>query len=334
MITRRTGKLRLFHKADFHTEAPRAYMLCGWRTYSEIPLTGVATLVDDADKNTDIMIKVMTGHSPIAKSMGRFAFQHTTECSLISLKDVADFEIRGGRQIRIWPAEGATQKDIEIFLFGPAWATLCHQRGLLPLHASAVVTGTDITAFAGHSGTGKSTIAAFLNSIGFELITDDILPVSFNQNSIPGAWPYLRRLKLHRDPITQFTFTPTEVVSETLDKDKYFVSPQSTSYDRWRRLRRLYFIENGVNDSDLLIEQITGAEAVRSLVAHTKLFNFIFDTRRFGEHLACCSQLASKILIHRLRRPPNDAGDKIHALIRMHLQSTESAGTQAILDDE
>src|SRR5262245_41882919 len=32
------------------------------------------------------------------------------------------------------------QKDIEIFLFGPVWATLCHQHGMLPLHASAIVT--------------------------------------------------------------------------------------------------------------------------------------------------------------------------------------------------
>ena len=112
------------------------------------------------------MIEVATGHSPIAKSTGRFVFQHSTECSLIRIEDVADFEIRGGRQIRVWPAAGATQKDIEIFLFGPAWATLCHQRGMLPLHASAIVTGKGITAFAGHSGAGKSTTAALLELIG------------------------------------------------------------------------------------------------------------------------------------------------------------------------
>jgi hypothetical protein len=66
-------------------------------------------------------------------------------------QDIADFEIRGGRQIRVWPAAAAVQKDIEIFLFGFAWASLCHQRGILPLHARAVVTGKGIPAFAGHS---------------------------------------------------------------------------------------------------------------------------------------------------------------------------------------
>jgi hypothetical protein len=237
------------------------------------------------------------------------------------MENVADFEIRGGRQIRVWPAAGATQKDIEIFLFGPAWATLCHQRGMLPLHASAIVTGKGITAFAGHSGAGKSTTAALLNSLGYELIADDILPVSFNQNSIPGAWPYLRRLKLHRDPITQLAFTPTEMVSETLDKEKYFVRPKRAGDDKWRRLERLYLLENDVTDPDVPIEQLTGADAVHALVDQTYHFNFIFDTRRFGDHLAFCRRLASKVLIYRLRRSPlGDAGKKLGSVICAHLE--------------
>src|SRR4030095_9016894 len=117
---------------------------------------------------------------------------HSAEYSLLRVGDIADFEITRGRQIRVWATAAAAQKDIEIFLFGPVWATLCHQRGTLPLHASAIVTGHGITAFAGRSGMGKSMTAGLLNSFGYELIADDILPVSFNRNSIPGAWPYLR----------------------------------------------------------------------------------------------------------------------------------------------
>jgi len=214
-------------------------------------------------------------------------------------------------------------KDIEIFLFGPAWATLCHQRGTLPLHASAIVTGTGITAFAGHSGAGKSTTGALLSSLGYELIADDILPVSFNQDSIPGAWPYLRRLKLHRDPINQLALSATEVVSETLDTEKYFVRPRHTGDDKWRRLERLYLLEHDVIDSHVPIEQITGADAVRALVDQTYHFNFILGTRRFGDHLAFCTRLASKIPVYRLRRPQLplvDAEKKLASLIRAHLQ--------------
>jgi hypothetical protein len=255
------------------------------------------------------------------KNTGRFVFQHTTERSLISINEVADFEISEGRQIRVWPAAGATQKDIEMFLFGPAWATLCHQRGLLPLHASAIVTGLGITAFIGRSGAGKSTTAALFNSLGHEVIADDILPVSFDHNSMPGAWPYLRRLKLDRDPISQLAFTPMEIVSEIFDTESYFVRPQRTGDDRWRRLERLYLLENDMTDSRVQIEQITGADAVRALVDHTYHFNFIRGTRTFGDHLAFCTRLVSKIAIYRVRRPPaSDATKKFDSPICAHLE--------------
>ena len=138
-------------KSDFSARAMHSYMLCGWRTHSEIPLTSVPTLVSGVG-GLDVMIRTATDHSPIAKSSDQYIFRHSAECSFIRIEGVADFEISGGRQICVWPAAGAKQKDIEIFLFGQAWATLCHQRGILPLHASAVVTGRSITAFAGQIG--------------------------------------------------------------------------------------------------------------------------------------------------------------------------------------
>jgi hypothetical protein len=99
------------------------------------------------------------------------------------------------------------------------------------------------TAFAGHSGAGKSTTVALLDSEGYELVTDDILRVSFNQHSFPGAWPYLRRLKLRHDAIMQLAFIPTEIVSEMLDKEKILRS--SGADDKWKRLERLNLLEKG-----------------------------------------------------------------------------------------
>jgi hypothetical protein len=307
----------LSQEAVSSTTACHSYTLCGWHTRSDIPLTGLPKSAR-GEEGIDVVIQIAHGDSPIAKNEGRL-IEHSVECSLMRIENVADFEIRGGRQIRIWPTPGAKQKDIEIFLFGPVWATLCHQRGMLPLHASAIVTKRGIAAFAGHSGAGKSTTAALLNSFGYEVLADDILVVGFDQKSMPGAWPYLRRLKLHRDPILQLAFTPTEMVGETLDKEKYFVQPKSTGDDMWRRLERLYVLENNVTDS-VAIEQITGADAVRALVDQTHQFNFILGTQRFGDHLAFCARLASEILIYRLRSPLGDVGEKRASAVCAHLE--------------
>jgi hypothetical protein len=314
----------LLAKQHFGKVATHVYMLSGCRTHSQIPLTGVPTLASDAS-NVDATIYIATGHSPITKGTGRFEFQHTMECSLVRIEDVADFEITNGRQIRVWPAAGAKQKDIEIFLLGPAWAALCHQRGMLPLHASAIVTGTGITGFAGHSGVGKSTTAALLNSLGYQLVADDILPVRFNQNSIPGAWPYLRRLKLHREPIAELAFTPTEMVSEAFDKERYFVYPKRSADDQWSRLERIYLLEIDPTCPDVSIERITGAEAVRTLIDQTYHFAFILGSGRVRDHLAVCAYLASKIAVYRLRRSPSiRAGSKLGSLICTHLRENQS----------
>jgi len=296
-------------------------VLCGWHTLSDIPLTGVPTSVHAGE--IDIHINLAAGASPLAKDAKKVLFEHSAECSHIGIPGIADFEVSNGRQIRIWPAAGAVHKDLEIILFGPAWATLCHQRGLLPLHASAIVTGGSITAFAGHSGAGKSTIAALLGSLDYELIADDILPISFNDNAVPGAWPYLRRLKLRSDSISQLGIVSTEQVSKVLDKEKYFVHPRFAAVDKWTKFERLYLLETSQTDPRISIEVLTGAEAVHALVDQTYHFQFILNSGRFREHLAFCTKLASKIAVYRLRRSLSFDKD-LGSVIAAHLNGVET----------
>jgi hypothetical protein len=304
----------------FCTRGPYAYTLCGWHTRSDIPLTCVQTS-NYGDESVDIVIQIAPGYSPIRKNGRRLTFEHSLECSLIGIEGVADFEVRRGREINVWPATSAAQKDIEIFLCGPVWATLCHQQGLLPLHASAILVNGHIVAFAGNSGAGKSTIAALLGSFGYKLVTDDILPISFDRNSIPGAWPYLRRLKLKEDSINRLALTSIELVSETLDNEKYFARPTYSADDRWHRLDRIYVLENSQTVSGSAIEQITGADAVRSLIDQTYHFNFVLGSGRFNDHLALCAQLASKVDVYAVRIPPSDETRKnLGFLLREHIE--------------
>jgi hypothetical protein len=323
----------LSRRAKFKKKTGYAYMLCGWHTLSDIPLTNVPISPARGAGKTDIHIEFATGTSPIVKNTGNVVFEHSMECSHIGIQGVADFEVSKGRRIRIWPAVRAIQQDIEIILLGPAWATLCHQRGLLPLHASAIVTGGSIIAFAGHSGVGKSTTAAILGSSDNELIADDILPISFNRSSVPGAWPYLRRLKLRDDSINHLGITPTERVSGTLDNEKYFVPPKYPAADKWARLEQLYLLEINQTDSRISIEKLTGAGTVHALVDHTYHFQFILSSGRFREHLAFCTQLASKITVYRLRRPPSfEAGKELRSLICAHVGDGRNHRYQTLRD--
>jgi hypothetical protein len=318
---RQASKSELLQRAELNKNTGYNYLLCGWRTASDVPLTSVPSVVFDGAR-IDVLIQIAGECSPIAKNMGSFVFQHSLERSLIRIGNVADFEITMGRQIRIWPAERSTQKDVEIFLFGPAWATLCHQRQILPLHASAIVSGGGVTAFAGHSGVGKSSIAALMSSLGYKLLADDILPISFNRNLVPGAWPYLRRLKLKTDAISAFALTATETVSETLDKAKYFVLPRYSAENEWSRLDRFYVLEIDSAETRVAVDQLSGADAVSALIDQTYHFRFVMDSGRLGEHLALCTELASKIAVYRLRRSPSLVADQeLGSFICAHLES-------------
>jgi hypothetical protein len=309
----------LAQNVDGSRRAAHTYILCGWHIRSDIPLTGVLKSVPAREK-VDIAIQIGPGCSPLVKRGGRFVFEHSADCSRIGIQDVADFEVSDGEHIRVWPAAAATQKDIEIFLFGPAWATLCHQRGLLPLHASAVATGAGITAFAGHSGAGKSTIAALLGSLGYELVADDILIINFDEDLVPGGWPYLRRLKLQADSISHLALTPTELVSETIGRQKYFVHPKYASANKWSSLQRLYLLVPDQTVSHISIDRISGAEAVRALIDQTYHFSYILGSGRFRDHLAFCAMLASKIAVYRLRRPLSFSADELGSLVCAHLE--------------
>lgn len=311
---------QLPQNTKFHPTINYRYILSGCHTHSEIPLTSVSRSTLDVER-ADVLIQMGHGVSPIEETGARMIFEHFTELSRIRIGTVADFEIRAGKVITVWPAAGATQNDIEIFLCGPVWATLCHQRGLLPLHASAIVGDRGIVAFAGHSGAGKSTTAALMHSEDCRLFADDILPIAFIGNSDPGAWPYLRRLKLRGDSIVQLALTPAAPVSERLDKEKSFVELKYLADDKWSRLERLYLLDIA-NDSTSCIERLVGAEAVHTLIAQTYHRDFIILRRWFDKHLTLCAKLASKIAIYRLCRPALLGSENEYShLIKTHMKN-------------
>jgi hypothetical protein len=75
---------------------------------------------------------------------------------------------------------------------------VAYQRGLLPLHASAVVSGDTCFAFCGESGTGKSTLAVMLARAGYPLLCDDLVIVHPDRDCGPLVWPTIMRPRLNQ----------------------------------------------------------------------------------------------------------------------------------------
>jgi hypothetical protein len=138
--------------------------------------------------------------------------------------------------------------------------------GSAVFHASAIDAGCGALAFAGKSGLGKSTLAAYFASQGHPLITDDCLtirPIADGFEALP-AYPGVR---LWRDSLQ---FLAPEAgdqppVSHYTDKSRYASDDNLNFAAGAVPLRRFYFLESATGGA-LEIAPIPGAEQVHQLM--------------------------------------------------------------------
>ena len=108
------------------------------------------------------------------------------------------YAVRGGCEIFYDPAEGASARNVRLYLLGSAFGALLHQRGILPLHANAVALDGQVHAFLGHPGAGKATLAAAFHDRGYRLLSDDVCAVRLDAQDRPWVEPGMPRLRLWR----------------------------------------------------------------------------------------------------------------------------------------
>lgn len=139
----------------------------------------------------------------------------------MKIAGVARYQIKNGNEILIDPLPGASEKEVRLFLLGSAFGILLHQRGVLPVHASAVKVNGACVIFVGDSGAGKSTLAAFLNSAGYEVISDDVCALTINKHGKPVIWPGVPRIKLWSDALDELQYNSFSLVQDSSQENKF-----------------------------------------------------------------------------------------------------------------
>lgn len=170
------------------SSSPHLYDLHGLRILSEIPLGQPAR-----DGPHDLMVSwSQGGATPDAPERrvladaswdGGRGYRHveTAVGFRLEFRDVCDVLVTPDRRsltVRLTP--GADPAMIPILLEGNVLAMLLLLAGECVLHASAVHVGSRAVAFAGGSGTGKSTLAALCCAAGAAFLTDDLLHVEWD----------------------------------------------------------------------------------------------------------------------------------------------------------
>jgi hypothetical protein len=92
-----------------------------------------------------------------------------------------------------WP-ESLTLEDAATYLLGPVMGFVLLLRGVVCLHASAVVIGDHAIALLGPAGSGKSTTAAAFSNRGYSVIAEDVVTLDDRDDHflVRPAYPCIR----------------------------------------------------------------------------------------------------------------------------------------------
>jgi hypothetical protein len=136
----------------------------------------------------------------------------------LDIPGVARYSVEDGKRILIEPMANSTPEKIRLFLLGSTMGALLYQRGLYPLHGSAVETPWGAMIFVGAQGAGKSTLAAEFLRQGYRLLSDDVCAVERTTDGL-RILPALAQIRLCADAYQRLD-TPEGF---RFDVDKYVV---------------------------------------------------------------------------------------------------------------
>lgn len=175
------------------------YKAFGFKIISDILFPELPIHVSsELEYNSDIEIRI-DKLEEIRSLLNAKPFQHIVKGNkvIFNIPEVGVFSVEGGTTIIADPFPGVDEGQLRLYLLGSCMGALLMQRKILPLHGSGIVINGKVYAIVGDSGAGKSTLAAALLNEGFELVSDDIIAVSFSDNSdIPLVIPSYPQQKL------------------------------------------------------------------------------------------------------------------------------------------
>ncbi|MBL8131897.1 MAG: hypothetical protein JNL42_08570 [Anaerolineae bacterium] len=229
-------------------------------------------------------------------------YQVTPREFLLTVPNVARYYVQDGRQITVDAAPDADDESVRLFLLGSALGALLHQRGMLPLHASAVEMPGGAALFTGASGVGKSTTAAALTRKGYRLIADDIAVVYAGRDGIPMAAPAFPQMKLWAQSLHKLQ-TDTEGLHRVRPAlEKYALAAEDTFRDEPLPVRVVYLLVSHNQDA-MELKPVDGMMRVRALRNQVYRRRIMEQMGADSAHFAALTALASRAALRTIRRP-------------------------------
>lgn len=215
--------------------------------------------------------------------------------------EIGEFLIRDGREIVINPLPGIDEALLRTVLLGPVLCVLLRQRGFLVLHASCVDINNKGVAFMGGSGWGKSTLVTAFHAQGYNVLTDDVLPIEIGKSQAL-VFPSYPQFKLCPDAATSLGQDTKSLLPVSKNSFKVAYKLSSGFQKEPIQLQQIYILDKG---DEHKIVSMKPQEAFVELVRHTRAVNTITEDKFLTEHLQFCSELIKNVRFCRFIRKPS-----------------------------
>lgn len=248
------------------------------------------------DRPPDVTIRLAPELAAMARTTD--VLRVTGSAARLSIDKVGCYDIADGTSIAVAPIAGASARNVRLFLLGSAFGLLCHQRGLVPLNANALVWRGAAVAFAGRSGIGKSTLATYFASQGLDVLCDDVCVLDFAPDGSPRAWPGLRRMKLWRDATEKFGYDAASLDRVFDDIEKFQVPLTAAAIEGPVPLKHVFVLRDRAEGEDGTIVRYEGVAAFSALRANIYRGRFLQRLGLEATAFARIAAMASRLSVY------------------------------------
>lgn len=287
------------------------HIVFGITIASELPLPELLSI--DKKEDTDVYIKMAKVEKPednlpgVSYLPGRV---FSSNFFYLFLKDIASFSVimndDGKIAVTIELLDQEHEATMYAWLYGSILTAILQLTNQFALHASAVDVNGSLYLFCGVSGIGKSTLAAQLNTRGYNLFSDDKCVLQWNEEEQAYyAMPTLKIIRLWEDATENlenddFLSRPAPVINKvnkfqyTLDEDRIIHKPMP--------IKRIHIIRN-IKAGELKMVELVGIKKLNLLRVQTHRLGYVKYLNREKEHWKFLQNLVKRVPVYVIRRP-------------------------------
>ncbi|BCC54222.1 aldolase [Bacillus paranthracis] len=286
------------------TTKTNMYKVFGLRVLSEIQLPELPR-INEQEETREVIIRtadLFQKWSEFTNTEQNFVVDKNVV--MIRIPDTAIFSIQEGKQIIVSPMGNTCEDKIRLYILGICMGALLMQRGILPLHGSAINIDGKVYAILGNSGAGKSTLAAAFLSKGYTLLSDDVIAVTVSADKTPIVIPSYPQQKLWAESLNAFGMGTASYNPLFERETKYAVPVQSHFFSEPLPLAGVIELTK-TEDENVELIRMEGLERLRTLFFHTFRKFLVTQLKLTEWHFTTSTSVINKVDMFHLKRPNN-----------------------------